>query len=632
MPLDNLPGITSTKLDGNIQPLQPAAAPVTLVIGTAQKGTTSSIYHVNKFGDAIAAFGSSGTLVRGMVEAADAGATNINLFRIGAKGAALRSIIAGKVTVTTVQQDRFAKTDFQLKYVAVSGTLTIQRVALQGVAITPYNVYVAVAGATPSTDTKEVLVDGTWAAADGVNLDATSTFIALNAVPAVAGQTPTSVFYDGTDGTDLSRVEMWEELYKAYYLLQDQAFDLVTPMDVYLDDKNIVELTDTAIGLLSITAQSATLPAYPVAGTTKDVLGKVYAEEYNGEFRFWWTFSKADAVAEFWPAGGIGSASATLKTSGTTLVAADFHEVNFAYQLAEFASKVSEQENECHGVIGVKPPLSTTLKDLATWLGKAPIVNASNVITTNGTGLLGNKWMAGRATLGTDIPGLVINNVDGAAKGGFIRTDTGFADGVQQKDANNKLVDNGKYLSVVSAHALLSNVVNASYSAPAAAAYAGFITTLPVESAPTNKVLPSVGLQYVLNVTKIDALAGAGYVQLQSKRKGVVVADAPTAARPDSDYKRLSTNRIVKAAVDAVRAVSEPFLGEGLSGTRMAALDTAQEQILTKLQKAGLLKRYEKRLSATPTQAALGQATVELQLVPAFELRKIAVIVSLAKQ
>lgn len=630
MALDNLPGITSTKLDGNIKPLQPAAAPVTLVIGTAQKGTTGSVYQINKFADAISTFGSNGTLIRGAVEAANAGATNIKLFRIGAKPAKLLSIIAGKVNVTTVQTDRFAATDFKLKYVASTGTLTIERVALQGVAVTPYNVYVA-AAAVVSTNTGEVLVDGTWAAADGINLDASSAFAFLNAVPAVASQVPQSVYYDGTDGTDLSRIEMYEELYKAYSLLQDQTFDLVVPMDVYLDDSNIMDITDTAITALSITTQSATLPAYPAAGSTKDVLLKVYVEEYNGEFRFWWADSKsADAVAEFFPAGVIGSATATTKTDGTTLVIADFHEVNFAYQLAQFASLVSEQSHECHGVIGVKPPVSTTLKDLAAWLGKAPIANASNVITTNGTGLLGNKFMAGRVTVAT-VPGLTINGIDGNLNGGFIRTDTGFMDGLQQKDANNKLVDNGKFLSVVSAHTLLSNVVNSSYSATAAAAYAGFITTLPVESAPTNKVLPSTGLQYLLNVTKIDALAGKGYVQLQSKTKGVVVADAPTAARPDSDYKRLSTNRIVKAAVDAVRSVSEPFLGEGLSGTRMAALDTAQEQILTKLQKAGLLKRYEKRLSATPIQAALGQATVELSLVPAFELRKITVQVSLAK-
>lgn len=623
MAFQNLPGTIVTKLDGNLAVSTPNTAPVVLLLGTAENGDTSQVYRVSRLSDALKAFGKAGTLSRGMLEAAGGGATNLRLLRFGAKPAKVLNMIAGKVDITTVQRDRFAGTDFEVEYASASGTLRVRRVRDQGVTLSsPIVVYEAVA-AVVSIDTGEVLVEGSWLAGDGVDIASTTD---LKDVVSVVGET-LSKYYDGTDGTDLSRMEMYEELYKSYELLRDQVFDLVVPMDVYLDDKNIVDTADASIPALPAQGDSI---AYPTAGGSSDYLGKVFVQEFEGEFLFWWNFSKTDATADIFPAGH-GAASATTDAFGTALTAADFHEVNFAYQLADFCFQVSEQERECHGTIGVRPPASTSLKDLAAWLGKLPVANANNVITTNGTGLLGNKFMSGRLTSG-DVPGLVIDGVDGKLHGGFILTDSHFIDGLQQKDANEKLIDLGKYISVLSAQPLLSNAVSTSYTASAAAVYAGMIADLPVESAPTNKVIESVGLTFNLNIAKVDLLAGQRYVHFHSKPKGVVVADAPTAARPDSDYTRLTTNRIVKAAIDAVRQVADPFLGEGLSGAKMSALDTAIEQVLTKLQKGGVLKRYSKVLSATPEQAVLGQATVELELVPAFELRQITVVVSLARQ
>jgi len=102
--------------------------------------------------------------------------------------------------------------------------------------------------------------------------------------------------------------------------------------------------------------------------------------------------------------------------------------------------------------------------------------------------------------------------------------------------------------------------------------------------------------------------------------------------RPDSDYRRLTTMRIVKTAIDGVRAAGEPYLGEPITGARLAALETAITQVLTKLQKAEFLQRFEVAVTSTPSQQVLGQADVELLLIPAFELRQITVNVALAAQ
>lgn len=321
-----------------------------------------------------------------------------------------------------------------------------------------------------------------------------------------------------------------------------------------------------------------------------------------------------------------------------TISGGDWHDVNFGYQLADFCYRQSEDNAEMIGVIGVKPPVSWSLTDVSNWIGKEPTLtedsSENSVVDVNGTGLLGNKWLAGRkGKSSTGLPGHIVNGVDGLAEGGFIATDTGWIDDDQQTDRNDRPIDIGKYLSVVGAQAILANpTAPTAYAACGAGVYAGFVSSLPGNSAPTNKVVPGVRLPFRVSTAKLDVLAGHRLVMFQNKSKGIVVADAPTAARPDSDYKRLTTIRIVTATIDAIRAVADPFLGEAITGARLAALETAIEQALVKLQKAQYLQRFQHAVSSTPSEQIQGKATVELVLVPAFELRQITVNVALSAQ
>ena len=63
---------------------------------------------------------------------------------------------------------------------------------------------------------------------------------------------------------------------------------------------------------------------------------------------------------------------------------------------------------------------------------------------------------------------------------------------------------------------------------------------------------------------------------------------------------------------------------------KIAALDTAVDRKLSLRVKNQDLQRYEHKVTSTPTQRVLGQAFIELKLVPAFELREITVTVALA--
>lgn len=99
-----------------------------------------------------------------------------------------------------------------------------------------------------------------------------------------------------------------------------------------------------------------------------------------------------------------------------------------------------------------------------------------------------------------------------------------------------------------------------------------------------------------------------------------------------SDYVRLSTVRIVHDAINFVRDVADQFIGEPNSAPQRNALSTAVEQALKQMQAQGALRRYDFNIYASATDQVLGLATVELELVPAFELQQITVYVSLAAE
>lgn len=634
MPYENLAGIFKDEQDGNLTIVPVNDNPTVLVLGTASQGDSETLFRVERVSDAARIFGKDGTLTRGLYETSIAGALNIRLFRIGATAAKLTDIGSSPgLEIETVKKDDSAGTDFTLFFDASTERLRVYRVADDELVYDNNPSY-----PLERVDLGDVVVSGTVTGGPTTDIGTLATPVTLAA--ADGGGDGPAVYTAGTDGLNLSRMELYEALYNAYSLLGDQEFDVVVPMNVYLDDNNVMDLTAAQISALSL----GSLSDYPTASANDDVLGKLFVQEYEGINYFWWWFPSdptspdlaGDGGAEIFPS--VGSASATTDANGNTLTEADFHEVNFGYQLANFCYTHSRDVDEATGVIGVLPPASFGLKDVALWVGSLPTTeedaNGNVVIQDsplgNGTGLLGNKFMSGRIT-GGGLAGHTIGGVDGLYNGGFIATETGWLDDLQISDDNDHLVDIGKYISVVATYPILSNPSQTtSYTATGAPTYGGFYSNLSVVSAPTNKLLKNVRLPFRVGTPKLDLLAGQRFVTFHAKPRGIVVSDAPTAARPDSDYQRLTTVRQVKAAMDAIRAVGEPFLGEGMTGAVLASLDTAIDSQLKALVKQGLLNRYEFQLTSTAQQRVLGQATVELKLVPAFELRQITVVVALA--
>lgn len=626
MAFENLPGVFSEKIDGGLDIFAPETAPNTVVLGTSAKGAGDQLTRVVRTADTVAQFGLSGTLVRGLYEVKDGGATNVRIYRMGATSAKLEGVgntafaatgDPGYIIETSDKDDTAGalyNIHFDFNENGTAGLLKIWR------ASDDFLVYSNESGS--EIDTLDVIVSGSVLGGtfgEVIGTDSASGAIPLDTVDALSGIT--ALYTAGTDGTDPSRMKLYEYLYSTYKALENERIDMVIPMDAYVDDANIVDLTAGQITTLDL----ASLSDYPVTNGEQDVLGKVYIEEYLGETYFFWD-TDGEGTANIYPS--VGSATTSTNIAGDDITDS-FIEVNFGYQLANFCFNLSVNNNECIGTIGMLPPTSFSPKDIAIWVGSLPtytvLDDGSRLINDagdNGSGLLGNKFMAGSAGYRS-----------GDAEGGFIATDSGNLGGSETSDQNNELVDIGKYISVVPSYGRLANQwttnVNG-YITNGAPSYAGLIMSLESKSAPTNKVIPSVRAIHGLNNTVLDNLAGAKYTMLALRPKGTVVADAPTAARQSSDYVRLSTVRIVKDAIDVVRAVADPFVGEANTAQRRAALETAVDAGLGSLQREGFIQGFVLSITSTPVQQVQGDATIELKLVPAFELRQITIVLSLS--
>jgi len=642
MPYENLPGIFTDKLDGNLTIPNTNDAPIVVVLGTSAQGAAEELFTVVRVSDAAAEYGTDGTLIRGMYEANSTGASNLRLFRIGAKSARLTGLAGGVVTIETLTKDNTAGSLYNVHYLTSTSRLRVYR-ASDDVLVYDSGV---VGDPTSRVDLGEVVVNITGALGSGSDVGLSSgnpedSAVQLDQVPlsaSPAGDLSTTITA-GDDGLQLNRMQTYEALQESYRLLEDADLDIVVPMNVFLDDKNI---NDTELATVSGLMATVSGHADIEIGGLNDMLTLFREEEFEGRYYYWWDVNR-DGVAEITPVvDGISAPAQALLDAGSHSIAAavagdpadlvtgSFTEVNFAYQLANFCFRQSHLNTEMHGCIGVLPPNSFSPKDVSVWVGQEPTtkINAQGKLelVTNGKGLLGNKFMAGRLASGT-IPAYR----NGVVNGGFIATDNGNLNGAELVDANDALVDIGKYLDVVSAYPLLTNPARVQqFSASGAASYAGLLTRLSPASAATNKIIPNVQLPFRLANSKADLLAGKRFVHFIEKPKGIVVADAPTAARPDSDYTRRSTMAIVKATIDVVRLVGEPFLGEGITSGQLSALETAISQALGDLAEAGVLNRFELSVTSTTLQRIEGKADVNLVLVPAFELRQISATVALA--
>ena len=212
-------------------------------------------------------------------------------------------------------------------------------------------------------------------------------------------------------------------------------------------------------------------------------------------------------------------------------------------------------------------------------------------------------------------------------------------DGNPVLDSEENPIDIGWYTSaVVGPEPVMQSPKLGTYYGSPAIAYAALNAVLEPASAPTNKPLRNVqGMKFKFSNKQMDALCGARYVVFKLKNEGVnsaasstpYVVDGITAGNANCDYAEITTVKIVQDVVDQIREVADPFIGEKNTPAQRNALSALISKRLSKLVELEEIQSYTFEVQSTLQQQLLGEATIALELVPAFILRKITTVVAL---
>ena len=323
------------------------------------------------------------------------------------------------------------------------------------------------------------------------------------------------------------------------------------------------------------------------------------------------------------------ASSAQLDSAGNPIVAAKYHEVNFAHRLGMFCHNIVEDEGFILGTIGTSSPRSASTYDVNKWIGVAPTKDSAGAIIANGTGLLGNKYMSSQiaevSSAGTQLK-------DARPKG-FFYTDSGYPDGQVLVDSNGAPIDIGKYMSIVPAVVNMPNFSGFGSSprtTSGAAIYCALLQNVEAGNSTTNTLVPGVTLPFVIKKNKLDDMANAGYVTFVTKPAGVTVTSGEVPTSDASDYQYISTTIIVGDIARKLRARINPFLGKGLNDVTLAAMNTATESVFQEAVESGAIRKYDFNIVQMATVKGVGRVAIPSTIVPAFELRKVDSSIKLA--
>ncbi|MFZ6028612.1 MAG: phage tail sheath C-terminal domain-containing protein [Chloroflexota bacterium] len=160
-----------------------------------------------------------------------------------------------------------------------------------------------------------------------------------------------------------------------------------------------------------------------------------------------------------------------------------------------------------------------------------------------------------------------------------------------------------------------------------AAAVAGLLASLPVQSSPTNKTINVTGLAAEYNYAQLEKLVKAHVLAIE-KREGYRVVKGITTST-NTAWSQITTRRIVDYAIYGVRAACNPYIGK-LNNVRVrGAMKATIDGFLTRMVESEALVGYQLDVSATRAQEIAGQAIVALSIQPTFSIDYIMVTMTL---
>ena len=162
-----------------------------------------------------------------------------------------------------------------------------------------------------------------------------------------------------------------------------------------------------------------------------------------------------------------------------------------------------------------------------------------------------------------------------------------------------------------------------------AAAVAGLISSVPVQTSLTNKPLNVPGLATRFNRGEQGQLIRRNVLAVV-ERDGFRVLKGITTEGEGAPFSAVPTRRIVDYAKYGIRSAANPYLGR-LNNVRVrAALQSTLDAFLTRMVEDEALTGYELQVTATRAQEIAGEVSVVMTLQPTFSIEFIRVIMNLS--
>lgn len=157
-----------------------------------------------------------------------------------------------------------------------------------------------------------------------------------------------------------------------------------------------------------------------------------------------------------------------------------------------------------------------------------------------------------------------------------------------------------------------------------AAAVAGLISALPVQTSLTNKTLNVPGLALRFNRGQQEQLIRRNVLAVVS-REGLRVLKGITTEGEGAPFAAIPTRRIVDFAKYGVRSAANPYIGRLNNERVRSALRATLDSFLTRMVADEALTAYELEVSATRAQEIAGEVNVVMTLQPTFSIEFVRV-------
>lgn len=166
-----------------------------------------------------------------------------------------------------------------------------------------------------------------------------------------------------------------------------------------------------------------------------------------------------------------------------------------------------------------------------------------------------------------------------------------------------------------------------------AAAVAGLISSVPVQTSLTNKTLNVLGqaprLAISFNRGEQAQLIRRNILTV-IERDGFRILKGITTQGEGEPFSAIPTRRIVDYAKYGVRSAANPYIGR-LNNVRVrAALQSTLDAFLTRMVEDEALTRYDLQVTATRPQEIAGEVSVVMTLQPTFSIEFVRVVMNLS--